>query len=57
MELNPEMYMNSILTQVFPLFIWEKTVWRAMEIALSVDLFGWYANWSGSRVFEMMVLM
>ena len=30
---------------------------NAIEIASSVDLLGRYANWSGSRVSGMMVLM
>ena len=48
--------MNSILTQVFLLSRWERAVWTAIEIASSVDLFGRYANWSGSRVSGIMML-
>ena len=40
MVLNAELYMNSILTLVR----------SAIEMASSVDLLGWYAKWSGSRV-------
>ena len=32
-------------------------MWSAIEIASSVDLFGRYANWSGSRVSGNMVLI
>ena len=46
--------MNSILTEVFLLSRWERAVWSAIEIALSVDLFGRYANWSGSMVSGIM---
>ena len=42
---------------MFLLSIWERAVWSAIEIASSVDVLGQYANWSGSRVSEMMVLM
>ena len=48
---------NSILTYVFLLSRCEMAVWSAIEIASSVDLFGCYANWSGSRVSGIMVLM
>ena len=36
---------------------WERAVWCAIEIASSGDLLWWYANYSGSRVSGMMVLM
>ena len=49
--------MNSILTEVFFLSWWERAVGSAIEIASSVDLFEQYANWSGSRVSGIMVLM
>jgi hypothetical protein len=42
---------------VFLLSRWERAVWSAIEIASSVDLFGRYANISGSRVSGIMVLM
>ena len=45
--------MNNILTQVFLLSRWV----RAIEIASSMDLLGWYAHWSGSRVSGMMELI
>ena len=32
-------------------------MWRAIDIAASVDLLVRYANWSGSRVSGMMELM
>jgi hypothetical protein len=35
--------MNSILTGV-PLSRWERAVWSAIEIVLSVELLGRYAN-------------
>ena len=35
----------------------ERAVWSAIEIASSVDLLGRCANWSGSRVSGIMVLM
>ena len=34
----------------------KNSVWSAIEIVSSVDLVGWYANWSGSRVSGTMVL-
>jgi hypothetical protein len=42
---------------VVPLSRWERAVWGAIELASSVDLLGRFANWSGSRVSGMMVLM
>ena len=36
---------------------WERAVWRAIEIASSVDLLMQYANWTGSRVSGIMVLI
>ena len=42
--------MNSILTWVFLLSRWDRAVCSAMAIALSVDLFGRYANGGCSRV-------
>jgi hypothetical protein len=33
------------------------SVWDAIEIASAADLLGWYANWSGSRVSWIRVLM
>ena len=48
--------MNSILTQV-SVFRWERAVLSAIEIASSVDQLGQYANWIGSRVSGIMVLM
>ena len=42
--------MNSILTYVFLLSRWERAVWSVIEIASSVDLLRWYANWIGSKV-------
>ena len=39
--LNAELSsMNSILTQVFLLSMWERAVWSVIEIASSVDLLG-----------------
>jgi hypothetical protein len=49
--------MNSILTYVFLLSRWERAMWFAMEIASSLNLLGRYANWNGSRVSGIMVLM
>ena len=49
--------MNSILTYVFLLSRWERVVWSAFQIVSPVDLLGQYANWSGSRVLGMMVLI
>ena len=58
MVLNAELLsMNSILTYVFLLSRWVRAVLSAIEIASSVDLLGRYANWSGSRVSGIMVLM
>ena len=58
MVLNAELQsMNSNLMYVFLLSRWERAVWSAIEIASSVDLFGRYANWGGSRVYGIMVLM
>jgi hypothetical protein len=37
--------------------MWERAVWSAVEIALSVDLFRQYANWSGFRVSGIMAFM
>jgi hypothetical protein len=37
--------------------MWERAVLSAIKIASSVDLLGWYANWNGSRVYGIMVLM
>ena len=42
---------------MFLLSRWERAVWSAIEIASSVDLFEQYANWRGSRVSGIMVLM
>ena len=42
---------------VFLLSRWERAVWSAIEIALSMDLLGWFANWSVSSVSGIMVLM
>jgi hypothetical protein len=42
---------------VFLLSRWGRAVWIAIEIASSVNLLGRYANWSGSRVSGIMVLM
>jgi hypothetical protein len=33
--------------KVFVLSRWDRAVWSAIEIASSVDLFGWYVCWSG----------
>ena len=33
----------------------KRAVWSAIEIASSVDLLGWYVNWSGFRVSGMRV--
>lgn len=41
---------------VFLLFRWVRAVWSAIEISSSIDLLGQYANWSGSRVSEMIAL-
>ena len=49
--------MNNILTLVFLLSRWERPVWSAIEMASSVELLGRDANWSGSRVSGIMVLM
>ena len=35
----------------------ERAVWSAIQIALFGDLLGWNANWSGSIVSGIMVLM
>jgi hypothetical protein len=42
--------MNSFPTWLFLLSWWVMAVWSAIEIALSMDLLGRYANWSVSRV-------
>ena len=42
---------------MFLLSKWERAVWRAIEIASSVDLLGRFANWNESRVFGVIVLM
>ena len=49
--------MNSILTYVFLLSRAERAAWSVIEIVSSVDLLGWYANWSGSSVSWRMLLM
>lgn len=44
--------LNYSLWTTFSWFLWsrwERAVWRAREMALSVDPFGLSANWSGSR--------
>ena len=58
MVLNAELWsMNRILKSVFLLSRWERAVWSSIETTSSVDLLGLHANWSGSRVSVMMVLM
>ena len=42
---------------MFLLSICEREVWSAIEIASSVDLLGQYANWTGSKVSGILVLM
>ena len=32
-------------------------MWSVIEIASSVDLLGQYANWSGSRISEIMLMV
>ena len=41
---------------MFLLFRCERAVWRAIEIASSVDLLGRYANLSGSRQVPLVLL-
>ncbi len=56
--LNAELKsMNSILTYESLFSRWVRARWRVEEIASSVERFGRYANWSGSSVLGMLVLM
>ncbi len=56
--LNAELKsMNSILTYESLFSRWVRARWRVEEIASSIERFGRYANWSGSSVLGMLVLM
>ena len=46
--------MNSILTYCASYLGLVMAVWSVIEIASSMDLFGQYANWSGSGMMELM---
>ena len=54
--LAPHGQVNEKHSHMFLLYRWEREVLSVIEIASSVDLFGWYANWSGSSVSEIMEL-